>query len=91
MLPFKSYKTIVSLAGNLLILELCHLLFNKPAAAVAFVEEMCKETNTHRHTHTNTLSACHTLTKTGRREGRMKEQSEDRRMAERETGKGGPR
>lgn len=37
---FKLDKIIVSLAGNLLILWLCHLLFSKPAAAVAFVEKM---------------------------------------------------
>lgn len=37
---FKLDKIIVSLAGNLLILWLCHLLFSKPAASVAFVEEV---------------------------------------------------
>lgn len=33
-------KIIVSLAGNLLILWFCHLLFSTLAAAVAFVEKM---------------------------------------------------
>jgi len=46
---FKLDKIIVSLAGNLLIFRLCHLLFSKSAAAVAFIEETHAHTLSHTH------------------------------------------